>query len=309
MTETFRPPAPGAAAILLRGLVDDAGLFPPTALPMGRALARHRADRTTAHPMLAGRFLCPVSRWAELCDSLGEADRIDVGLILDTEQGLVDGSRVEDPRVRVTHYETRAPGIDVGKAARYLRTAAGPAPRQRRGFFSRRAERPDRTPAAGPPVYFEFDRGGEGRANIAGLAGAPGLGAKVRCGGADAELFPGPEELSEFIAACAEHGVPFKATAGLHHAVRHTDPTTGFTHFGYLNLLLATAMAVTGDGPNRVRRALVVTDPDELVDRVGGLDEATAARTRELFVGYGSCSTRDPVADAEGLGLLEGVLP
>ena len=40
--------------------------------------------------------------------------------------------------------------------------------------------------------------------------------------------------------------VPFKCTAGLHQAVRHTGATTGFEHHGYLNILLATARAVGG---------------------------------------------------------------
>ncbi len=48
---------------LLAGLVDDAGLFPPSWLPMDAALARHRASK---HPMLSGRFLCPADRVGEL---------------------------------------------------------------------------------------------------------------------------------------------------------------------------------------------------------------------------------------------------
>jgi hypothetical protein len=48
---------------LLKGLVDDAGLFPPSWLPMDAALARFRAS---SHPMLSGRFLCPADRVEEL---------------------------------------------------------------------------------------------------------------------------------------------------------------------------------------------------------------------------------------------------
>ncbi|GLU47789.1 hypothetical protein [Nocardiopsis ansamitocini] len=260
---------------------------------MGQALARHRADRIVADPMLTGRFLCPVSRWDELCAGLGPGEQVDVGLILDTEQALLGGVAVADSRVRVTHYEVRAPGAGIGKALRPLvRTGA-----DGRG-----------TPGEGRvrlPVYFEFDRGPEGRGNLAGLAGAAGLRAKVRCGGARADLFPGATELAAFIGACAEHGVPFKATAGLHHAVRHTDPSTGFVHHGYLNLLSATAAVLVGEGEEGARRELLRDDPAALAERVLALDEDTAVEVRELFIGYGSCSTRDPVTDARELGLLD----
>jgi len=52
---------------LLQGLVDDAGLFPPSWLPMDAALARHRSS---SHPMLSERFLCPADRVEELLEVL-----------------------------------------------------------------------------------------------------------------------------------------------------------------------------------------------------------------------------------------------
>ena len=55
--------------------------------------------------------------------------------------------------------------------------------------------------------------------------------------------FPSPEELAGFLWACAEAAVNFKATAGLHGAVRHRDERTGFVHHGFLNLVLGTARA------------------------------------------------------------------
>ena len=69
-----------------------------------------------------------------------------------------------------------------------------------------------------------------------------GLRAKVRCGGAEV---PSPAGLGRFLAACREAGVPFKATAGLHH------PLAAEGRHGFLNVLAACAFddaaALSGD--------------------------------------------------------------
>ncbi|WP_046471510.1 hypothetical protein [Allosalinactinospora lopnorensis] len=279
------PDGGGATDVLLRALVDDAGLFPPTALPMTEAVRRHRADRSEANAMLTHRFLCPLSRWEELLAALSdrETEAMHVGLLLDTEAGMNGVPAPPDPRVRITHYETPVAPDDVGRAARYL-AGVGPEPGRR-------------------PLYLEVERGPGWLDAVAKLAGAAPLGAKVRCGGVRAELFPEVAELAAFIATCAQHTVPFKATAGLHHAVRHTDEATGFTHHGYLNLLLATAEAVDGHGQHAVADALLVDDPGTLAGEIRGIPRLVAEHARTLFVSYGSCSTRAPIADVERLGL------
>ncbi|HEV7862200.1 MAG TPA: hypothetical protein VGR20_05845, partial [Acidimicrobiia bacterium] len=77
---------------LLEDLIDDAGLFPPEQLPMGAAVARHRADEAAGHPMLTHRFLCPASRLGELRATLDQGagtGRLALGLILDTGLGSI----------------------------------------------------------------------------------------------------------------------------------------------------------------------------------------------------------------------------
>ena len=98
----------------------------------------------------------------------------------------------------------------------------------------------------------------------------------------------------------------FKATAGLHNAVRHTDAETGFTHHGFLNLLVATAPADRGAArpTSRCTTALEL-DRRQGAGRGGaGLTEHEALAVRGVFASYGSCSLTDPVADLEELGLL-----
>jgi hypothetical protein len=103
----------------------------------------------------------------------------------------------------------------------------------------------------------------------------------VRCGG---EHVPSVEELAAFIRACREQGVPFKATAGLHHPVRR-----GGEH-GFLNLLAAAAS-------DDVEGMLESDDPERLL-------AADPARAREALRSIGSCSFWEPVEELKALGVL-----
>jgi hypothetical protein len=47
------------SARILSDRIVDAGLFPPEALDMASALARHRNDQAISNPVLSQRFVCP----------------------------------------------------------------------------------------------------------------------------------------------------------------------------------------------------------------------------------------------------------
>jgi hypothetical protein len=149
--------------------------------------------------------------------------------------------------------------------------------------------------ALAPEVYVEvsLDDGLEERLDA--LA-AHGLRAKVRCGGASVMS---TAELAAFVSGCRARSLAFKATAGLHHAVR----TNG--EHGFLNLLAA---VVFGDEEN----ALAETDPAVFgLDasafswrgRAVSADELVSARRNRLH-SIGSCSFFEPVEELEALGVL-----
>jgi hypothetical protein len=107
---------------------------------------------------------------------------------------------------------------------------------------------------------------------------------KFRTGGLTEDLFPTSSQLASCIEAALDRELPFKATAGLHHAVRRGD------EHGFLNVLAATAAPRGG-----IEAVLAEEDP-------AALD--VSAADRELFVGFGSCSWQEPVDDLVELGLL-----
>jgi len=277
-------------ATLLDALVDDAGLFPPTALAMPDAVARHRSDLAEDSAVLTHRFLCPASRLGELRAQLADGDRFRLGLIADTGAGGLAGVVAEvagDARLALAMVEFPLARVDVAEPAAALAVV--------------REALADAGVAPGIPVFVEPVSWSDVDELVAAIAGRDVFRLKLRCGGVRAELFPSPEVLAAALVTAARAGVAVKATAGLHHAVRYTDPATGFVHHGYLNLLAAAADAVTGAD---VADTLRITDHGTLRARVTEWGAATIAATRRLLVSYGSCSTATPIIEAREFGLL-----
>ncbi|MBI1786303.1 MAG: hypothetical protein HYR60_01975 [Acidobacteria bacterium] len=143
---------------------------------------------------------------------------------------------------------------------------------------------------------------------------ALGARAKVRTGGVMPVQFPSPEALAGFIRNCAVAGVPFKATAGLHHAVRgeyrltYAPDSPSARMHGFLNVFLAAALP---PGPETAA-LLAEESPGAFIfgeDAVAWRGrritrEDIAAMRADLAISFGSCSFEEPVAELQSLGLL-----
>jgi hypothetical protein len=130
---------------------------------------------------------------------------------------------------------------------------------------------------------------------------ASGFRAKVRCGGA---AVPAVAELARFARGCRERGLAFKATAGLHHAVRRDG------RHGLLNLVAAVLFgdeddALGEDEPDAFRLG---ADGFGWRGRVAGPEEIAHAR-RERLHSIGSCSFFEPIEALEALGFLPREAP
>jgi hypothetical protein len=140
----------------------------------------------------------------------------------------------------------------------------------------------------------------------------------VRTGGVTAEAFPTTAALVRFVRECAERDVPFKATAGLHHAFRGRYPLTyqpdsaSGTMHGFLGLAVVAALIHEHDIGEREAATVLAAGAEDLEvgeDRLswrGHLltaDEITRAR-ETFFRSFGSCSFEEPVAELKALGLV-----
>ncbi|TYC26365.1 hypothetical protein FXF52_00780 [Micromonospora sp. MP36] len=277
---------------LFSGLVDDAAVFPPGSATLPDAVVAHRRHRTAWYADLVGPLLLPASAVTagDLSGLVDPAEGFVIGLIGDTGvEGVPSALSFLAPD-RVT-----ARQIEVPVAKR------GEDPQPGLTELLKLTERLD-----GTPVYAEipmtFGLLGALDALAEARAGGLPVAAKFRTGGLAAELFPTPVELAAVICACRDRQLPFKLTAGLHHAIRHRDPETGFTHHGFVNVLAATLAATAGGEVDAVAELLAATDPVRVVELV----RARRDTERPLWVGYGSCSIEEPLTDLIRLGLVNG---
>jgi hypothetical protein len=148
-------------------------------------------------------------------------------------------------------------------------------------------------------VYVEVPRDARGPEIIEWLRGR--YRAKFRTGGVRAELYPSVDELAANIAAAVRAGVPFKATAGLHHALRNTDPETGFVQHGFLNLLIATDALLRGGSEADAAALLAERDGAIVAARVLAVDAPAA---RAAFTSFGTCSVTEPLGELIELGII-----
>ena len=162
----------------------------------------------------------------------------------------------------------------------------------------------DRTPLAGASVFIEIPAWQLTADVVAAVADHRYL-AKVRTGGTTAGAFPDEPTLAACVAALATERLPFKCTAGLHHAVRHTAPDTGFEHHGFLNVLLAVAAALAAEPVEEITAQLADPTASRVAAKVSELDSDTVLAVRDLFTSFGTCSTDEPIQDLVTLGLID----
>ena len=291
-------PAEGAASALLAELFDHAPLFPPASLSMDAALAEHELALRGDYRWMLGGFVVAASRMGELRDATAGRRHPPPRLAVVATASADASDLAQDAHgFTVDLVEMLAPDGEFKRHATHLRALVD-ATRARFGFLEL------------PLGSLDADAI---QAGVLAAHGA-GVGVKVRCGGEHAAQVPAPAALAGVIAACANAGVPMKATAGLHHPFRHPDPGGGWMAHGFVNVAAAALLAGLRDlGEPAVAEVLAddagvgafTFDRDRLRWRDLELtaDEIAAGR-RSVFVSIGSCSFSEPVEDLVALGIL-----
>lgn len=293
-------------------LIDYAGLFPPARLAMPAAVSEYYAARNGAYAWMLGRFIVPASRLRELLAEAQPGVPLPLSVIIDADA---------DPKKWLNSAQSLFSAAAALRKTSDVTVEALEVPLPRLGtqrdsydaYAGQCAMLAEKNGLRELPVYAEFPRDERWPGVVSDAFAALKryrLRAKVRCGGLSASAFPSSEELAQFIGASAEADVPFKATAGLHHPLRHVDEGIGTKMHGFLNILAAVAIAQ--DAPVETLAQILEEEdaaafrftPDGFAVRGRGLSLVDIRRAREAFVAYGSCSFSEPVDDLTALSML-----
>ena len=277
------------------GIVDDAAIFPPGNADLTDAAAAYADRRGTAYADLVGTFV--------LRDT--DVPKVDVapGVPFPVSMVVTGGAgQIAGPAKACSRSNLTLAGVEI--ALRDFDDLAGNA---RRVVAAVDAARGEGVLDEDVPVFVELPPGGPTYQWLAAAdeVAAAELRLKFRTGGLEAHFFPTAPELATWIDAALDRETPFKCTAGLHHAVRHTV-TQGFERpvdqHGFVNVLLATRRAFDGAPAAEVVQTLEQRDGAALAAEARAADLAGA---RRWFTSFGSCSVSEPLDDLITLGLTE----
>ena len=289
------------------GLVDDAALFPPREARLDEAVAEHRAAREAPYADLLGPFVVDDRRLPALLDLVARAPGqppLPVTVVVTGGAGAVEpvvrravrgagagsGACVEVVGVEVALRDLDDLAGNARRVVAAVRAAQGLAPGLTAHVELPLAHAPD--PATSSGWLSALDE-----------VAAADLRLKLRTGGLDSDAFPSPATLAAALDAALDRELPFKCTAGLHHAVRHRAEDTGWVHHGFLNVLLATAAA--WDGADREDVTALLTERQaEVVAAAARSAGGRLSSARRWFTSFGCCDVADPLGDLSALDLL-----
>ena len=267
-------------------MFDDAAVFPPGNAPLPVAIAEHLRHHQSWYASTVGPLVVPAARTDEVAQF--ETSGVELALT-----GRLDDSDLEN-------YVSRASAAtDLEVVALELVVSDATDPEESVKEAARLAA------AVGPTTEIFIEDPDHSPEVLDGLASLSGrIMVKLRTGGVEASAFPSEAELGRWIFGCIERGLPFKCTAGLHHATRHTALDTRFEHHGFLNVILAVGAALDGQSSADLADVLSAQDYPRVVEAVSQLSPSAVAGIRDRFVSFGTCSVTEPINDLVAFGLL-----
>lgn len=278
-----------AQHFFLENLIDYAGTFPPAALPLAESLQNYRADQHGPAPSMLGRFICAGSALAELAELVSSSDSMLISVLLTQpeELNLIEAFHASVGKsVRVDTVET---------------TWNEAAPEWSRRWNYR--------------LFYEVAPTTWSEAASFCAPQAARLGLKLRTGSIKPEGIPPAEQIAAFLETAHRAGVPYKFTAGLHHAcaghyaLTYEADSPKASLFGFTSLFALGCLHWKGRlSTSELARQLPLSKVpqvdaaglhwDQLHCEVAEIQEYRQRGGRS----FGSCSFREPLQELQEMG-------
>jgi hypothetical protein len=283
-----------APPVLFEGWIDDAAMFPPGNAAVDEAVGAHLRYRRSWFASLIGPLLVTDVKFAEVGRALRRMGGGSEGTV-PLAVSVVNTSGAGGLLSLIGRVVESVQLVAVESALRDLNDLAGNADR----VVSAAAQLDD---AVRVFVEIPYAPGWEKAVAVVEAAGFYG---KLRTGGLEPVDTPPSDQLARQLSVLIEADLPFKATAGLHHAVAlsGSDPGRPRQH-GFLNLLIAVEELVDGGSASEAADLLGESGRQSVLARVAAWNDTQASRIRRRFRSFGCCGVLDPINDLAALGLI-----
>ncbi|MBT8399432.1 MAG: hypothetical protein KJO98_03060 [Rhodothermia bacterium] len=321
---TPNPAISDTVRTFLAGIVDYAGLFPPASLNLDNAIRNFARYRRHEDSWMLSSFVCPASRLVELeayRDLLTAEERHPFSVLgvpsssleewttatmklrdaleaFHTSMGEIASTRAVEVKLPL------AVALDAGERREAVRTLLDVLSGGSFDIFVEISPAADAS-AVRDLAHELLERDRERSTARTAL--------KIRTGGVTPPEIPDADSVAAFILACRDTGIRFKATAGLHHPLRHFSKTVGDRMHGFLNVFAGAMAAAEYDLSRGELREIFETEQADyfvFTDTRLEIGELNIDRKRvqvlrqEFATSFGSCSFDEPRDDLRSMGLL-----
>jgi hypothetical protein len=280
------------------GVIDYAGLFPPAELSLGKAITNYYNYLNSPDSMMLSKFIIPASLLNSVPPALNEkilSVNGSFAVIISNTSEDIENIISSINKTLIKALEIK-PGVNLDNLLDKIILIKNEINKNIE-IFIESSINPDNELIEEIKVL---------RKN--GI----NAGYKLRTGGLTPDAFPSPEIIASVIKSCSENGIPFKATAGLHHPFTHFNSDVNSRMYGFINIFSA-GMFTVKYHPDEKELADIITDEnpgnfffeDKLSHKKYELSSDEIRNSRKnYFISFGSCSFNEPLEDLRKLKLL-----
>jgi hypothetical protein len=317
----------------MRGIIDYAGMYPPANLNLVDAFRKYCSYLVSQDEWMVSRFVCSLNSFEEIFKkdsaTLKMVEGFDFGRWISFSILLNQEPKVKDFLVsfrkdleKVSRISEAYPGKVVADTFEFK------LPTELNGKFGTHAmkkmlgEINDILTVSGlfrsrvfiePPVDDKFKTVFRKLAESSADSNHKGsrAGFKLRTGGVTQESFPSVEQIASALDTCKENRIPFKATAGLHHPVRHMNENSGLKMHGFFNVFGAGILHYANSLSENELKSIIMDENGAAFSFTNDMfswndipaDKGMVEKARNEFViSFGSCSFDEPREDLNSMG-------